>query len=116
MRDTLSFAAAVHQHLPGVLHSLEPTLNRFGYLAVVGLVFVEDFGIPVPGETVLILASVYAGSGRLNVVLVALLGFCGAVLGDNVGFGIGHFGGRRLAERYGRYVFLTRERLDKAPG
>jgi membrane protein DedA with SNARE-associated domain len=109
-------AAAAHQHLPGVLHSLEPTLNRFGYLAVVGLVLVEDFGIPVPGETVLILASVYAGTGRLNIALVALLGFCGAVLGDNVGFAIGHFGGRRLAERYGRYVFLTRERLDKATG
>src|SRR5437764_376787 len=68
------------QQLPGVLHSLEPTLNQFGYLAVVGLVLIEDFGVPVPGETVLILAAVYAGTGRLNVVLVALLGFCGALL------------------------------------
>ena len=47
-------------------------------------------------------------------MLVALLGFCGALVGDNLGFAIGHFGGRRLAERYGRYVFLTPERLDKA--
>ena len=100
-------------HLPGVLHGLEPTLNRFGYLAVVGLVLIEDFGVPVPGETVLILAAVYAATGRLNIVLVALLGFCGAVLGDNIGFAIGHFGGRRLTERYGRYIFLTPERLDK---
>jgi membrane protein DedA with SNARE-associated domain len=68
----------------------------------------------VPGETVLILAAVYAGSGRFNIVLVALLGFGGAVLGDNIGFAIGHFGGRRLAERYGRYIFLTPERLDRA--
>jgi membrane protein DedA with SNARE-associated domain len=36
------------------------------------------------------------------------------VLGDNIGFAIGHFGGRRLVERYGRYVFLTRERLERA--
>ena len=107
-------AGAMPQHLPGVLHSLEPTLNHFGYLAVVGLVLVEDFGVPVPGETVLILAAVYAGTGRLNIVLVALLGFCGALLGDNIGFAVGHFGGRRLAERYGRYVFLTPERLDRA--
>jgi membrane protein DedA with SNARE-associated domain len=83
---------------------------------VVGLVFIEDFGVPVPGETVLILAAVYAGTGRLNIVGVSLLGFCGALLGDNVGFAIGHFGGRRLAERYGRYIFLTPERLDKATG
>jgi membrane protein DedA with SNARE-associated domain len=104
---------AAAQHLPGVLHSLEPTLNHYGYLAVVGLVLLEDFGVPVPGETILILGAVYAGTGRLNIVLVALLGFCGAVVGDNIGFAIGHFGGRRLVERYGRYIFLTPERLDK---
>jgi membrane protein DedA with SNARE-associated domain len=106
--------AAATQHLPGVLHGLEPTLNKYGYLAVIGLVLIEDFGVPVPGETILILAAVYAGTGRLNIVLVALLGFCGALLGDNIGFAIGHFGGRPLAERYGRYIFLTPERLDKA--
>jgi membrane protein DedA with SNARE-associated domain len=102
------------EHLPGVLHTLEPTLNHYGYLAVLGLVLIEDFGVPVPGETVLTLAAVYAGAGRLNIWLVALLGFCGALLGDNIGFAIGHFGGRPLAERYGRYIFLTPERLDKA--
>src|SRR6059058_5986344 len=106
-------AAAMAQHLPGVLHSLEPTLNQFGYLAVVGLVLIEDFGVPVPGETVLILGAVYAGAGRLNIFLVALLGFAGAAAGDNIGFAIGHFGGRRLVERYGRYIFLTPERVDK---
>jgi membrane protein DedA with SNARE-associated domain len=106
-------AAAMSQHLPGVLHSLEPTLDHYGYAAVAGLVLVEDFGVPVPGETVLILGAVYAGTGRLNIALVALLGFAGALLGDNIGFAIGHFGGRRLVERYGRYVFLTPERLDK---
>ena len=63
--------------------------------------------------TVLVLGAVYAGAGRLNIVLVAVLGFLGAVVGDNIGFAIGHFGGRPLVERYGRYVFLTPERLDK---
>ena len=107
-------AASAPEHLPGVLHTLEPTLNHYGYLAVVALVLIEDFGVPVPGETVLILAAVYAGAGRLNILLVALLGFLGALLGDNIGFAIGHFGGRPLAERYGRYIFLTPERLEKA--
>ena len=58
--------------------------------------------------------AVYAGTGRLNIVLVVLLGFLGALIGDNIGFAIGHFGGRRLVERYGRYILLTRERLDRA--
>jgi len=109
-------AAATPEHLPGVLHNLEPTLDRFGYLAVVGLVLIEDFGVPVPGETVLILAAVYAGTGRLNIFLVGLLGFCGAVIGDNIGFAIGHFGGRPLIRRYGKYIFLTDERIDRATG
>ena len=75
---------------------------------------VEDFGIPAPGETVLIAAAVYAGSGQLNIVAVAVIGFFAAVLGDNIGFAIGHFGGRRLALRFGRYIFLTPRRLDTA--
>jgi membrane protein DedA with SNARE-associated domain len=102
--------------LPGVLHSLEPTLNHYGYLAVAGLVLLEDFGVPVPGETVLILGAVYAGTGRLSVVLVGVLAFLAAVTGDNIGFAIGRFAGRQLVERYGRYVLLTPERLDKATG
>jgi membrane protein DedA with SNARE-associated domain len=110
--DPLLGAATAPAHLPGVLHSLEPTLNRFGYLAL-GLVFLEDFGVPVPGETVLIISAVYAGTGRLSIVLVAIIAFFAAILGDNVGFAIGHFGGRPLAERYGKYIFLTPERLDK---
>jgi membrane protein DedA with SNARE-associated domain len=101
-------------HLPGVLHALEPTLDNYGYLAVAGFVLLEDFGVPVPGETILIMGAVYAGTGRLNVLLVGLIAFVAAVTGDNIGFVIGHFGGRRLVERFGRYVLLTPERLDKA--
>lgn len=104
------------QHLPGFLHSLEPVLSQYGYLAVGGFVLLEDFGVPVPGETILILGAVYAGTGRLNIVLVAAVAFVAAVIGDNIGFAIGHFGGRPLVERWGRYVLLTPERVDKATG
>ena len=100
--------------LPGFLNDLAGPLNHYGLWAVLALVLIEDFGIPVPGETVLIAASLFAGSGRLNVFAVALVGFAAAVLGDNIGYGIGRFGGRRLVDRWGRYVFLTPERLDKA--
>jgi membrane protein DedA with SNARE-associated domain len=107
-------AAMPMQHLPGVLHSLEPTLDNYGYLAIAGLVLFEDFGVPVPGETMLILGAVYAGTGRLSLPVVVLLGFLAAVAGDNIGFAVGHFGGRPLVERYGRYVLLTPERMSKA--
>ena len=100
--------------LPGFLQALAPLLDHWGYAAVAFLLFVEDFGVPAPGETVLIAASVYAGAGRLNVVAVGLIAFAAAVLGDNTGYAIGRFGGRALVLRYGRYVMLTEERLDKA--
>jgi membrane protein DedA with SNARE-associated domain len=100
--------------LPGFLNSLAGPLNQFGYWAVLLLVMIEDFGIPVPGETVLIAASLYAGAGKLNVVAVGVTGFAAAVIGDNIGFAIGHFGGRAAVLRWGRYVRLTEERLDRA--
>jgi membrane protein DedA with SNARE-associated domain len=100
--------------LPGFLGSLAPILNNYGYLAVGGLVLVEDFGIPLPGETILIAAALYAGAGKLNVVAVGVIAWVCAVIGDNIGFAIGHFGGRRLALKYGKYIFLTPKRLDQA--
>jgi membrane protein DedA with SNARE-associated domain len=100
--------------LPGFLAPLGSPLEHYGLWAIALLVLVEDFGIPVPGETVLIAGAVFAGSGRLNIVAVGVVGFLAAVTGDNIGYAIGRFGGRALVERWGRYVFLTNERLDKA--
>jgi membrane protein DedA with SNARE-associated domain len=100
-------------HLPGFLNSLAGPLDHFGNWAVLLFVMVEDFGVPVPGETILIAAAVYAGAGKLNVIMVGVIGFVAAVIGDNIGFAIGHYGGRALVLRWGRYVRLTPERLDK---
>jgi membrane protein DedA with SNARE-associated domain len=100
--------------LPGFLQAVAPFLSHYGLSAVGVLVFLEDFGVPVPGETVLIAAAIYAGAGKLNIVAVGVAGFIAAVIGDNVGYLIGLHGGRRLALRYGKYVFLTSERLGKA--
>jgi membrane protein DedA with SNARE-associated domain len=107
-------SAGSQPELPGFLNSLAGPLGHYGLWAIALLVLVEDFGIPVPGETVLIAGAIYAGSGRLNVVAVGLVGFAAAVIGDNIGYAIGRFGGRALVERWGRYVFITPERLDKA--
>src|SRR5215510_8312757 len=100
--------------LPGFLAGLAPLLDHYGYFAVGGVVLVEDFGVPAPGETILIAASVYAGAGRLNIVAVGVIGVLAAIVGDNIGYVIGRFGGHALVLRYGKYVFLTRERLEMA--
>jgi membrane protein DedA with SNARE-associated domain len=109
-----ALTSAPQPALPGFLEALASPLEHYGLWGIFALVLIEDFGIPVPGETVIIAGAIYAGSGRLNVVGVGVVAFVAAVLGDNIGYGIGRFGGRRLVDRWGKYVFLTPERLDKA--
>jgi membrane protein DedA with SNARE-associated domain len=102
-------------HLPSALNAAAPAINHYGYLAIFGLILLEDFGLFfIPGESVLITAAFLAGAGKLNVFVVILAAIAGAVLGDSIGFAIGSLGGRRLIERWGKYVFITPERLNKA--
>nr|WP_221383377.1 DedA family protein [Actinoplanes polyasparticus] len=102
--------------LPGFLQGVAPILDRWGYLAVGGMIGVESFGVPAPGQTIMVAAAVYAGAGRMNIFAVAAIAFVAAVLGDNIGYWIGVRGGRKVALRWGRYVFLTPERLARAEG
>src|SRR5262249_11928578 len=103
-----------YAQLPGVFSEVQPLLERYGYLGVGGMLFLEDFGVPVPGEIMLIAAAVFAGAGEMNIAVVFLVAVLAAVIGDNIGFGVAHCRGRPLAERFGRYVFLTPQRLDRA--
>jgi membrane protein DedA with SNARE-associated domain len=106
----------MHSELPGFLGALAPLLTRYGYLALFAMIGVESFGVPAPGQSILIAAAVFAGLGRLNLPLVALVAFLAATIGDNVGYAIGRYGGRRLVNRFGRYVGLTETRLDRLGG
>ncbi len=84
---------------------------RYGYAAVFGGVFLENTGLPVPGETTLLAAAALAHNGTLRLQFVILTAIAGATLGDNLGFLIGRHGGRRLAERYGARLGFTPRRL-----
>ncbi len=84
---------------------------RYGYAVVFGGVFLENTGLPVPGETALLAGAALAHDGTLSLPLVIATAIVGATLGDNMGFFIGRRGGRRLVERFGRHVGVTHERL-----
>lgn len=96
------------------VQTLRPYLDHYGYFAVFGALFLEDFGIPMPGETLLIAGALLATKGDLNILVLMLTAWCAAVLGDNVGYAIGRFGGRRLVLRFGKYILLTQKRLQYA--
>jgi membrane protein DedA with SNARE-associated domain len=99
--------------LPGVFNHFAGTLRHWGYLAVGFSLFVENIGVPLPGQLVLIAAALYAPSGQLNIYGVVAVAIGASVLGSAVGYAIGEYGGRPLAERYGKYVFLTPKRLQR---
>jgi membrane protein DedA with SNARE-associated domain len=84
---------------------------RYGYAVVFLGVFLENTGLPVPGETALLAGAALAKFGRLSLGWVIATAICGAILGDNLGFLIGRHGGRRLAERYGPTIGFTAKRL-----
>jgi membrane protein DedA with SNARE-associated domain len=100
--------------LPGPLAHLAPLLEHYGYLAVGVLVCLDNGGIPVPGQTILVAAAVYAGTGRLDFAGVLAVAVAAAVVGDTLGYVIGRVGGRAFVERWGRYVLLTSARLARA--
>lgn len=96
-------------------HNLTLLLLTYGYWAVLVIVGLESLGIPMPGETTLVAAAIYAGaSHRLSIALVVLAAIGGAILGDNIGYAIGHWGGYRLLVRYGRYIRLHEARVKLA--
>src|SRR5579872_7453840 len=91
---------------------LDAVLTTYGYAAVFAFVMIESLGIPFPGETMVIAASVYAGSSHhLSPWLIWAVAAAGAIIGDNIGFGIGHWGGFRLLHRYGSKIRLDQAKL-----
>ncbi len=97
------------------LQILQNALHVIGYPAVTLFILVESAGIPLPGETVVLLASFSAATdGELSLPIIMACAAFGAIMGDTIGFYVGRTGGRRFAERFGRYFFLKIEHLDKA--
>jgi membrane protein DedA with SNARE-associated domain len=86
-----------------------------GYWALFLLVGAESIGVPLPGETALIIAGTYAGTTHhLNPWAIFAVASAAAIIGDNIGFWIGDKGGYRLARRYGSKVRLDERKLKTA--
>ena len=93
--------------------SLSHILETYGYWAIGLVVMLESTGVPMPGETVLVGAAIYAGSKHgLDIKLVILVAAAAAILGDNFGYWIGRYFGEPLLRRYGPKVGLD-ERKQK---
>src|SRR5215204_4735845 len=93
-----------------ILHLIE----QYGYLVVFFGVMLESTGVPLPGETILLASGFLAQQGHLDVGDAIVVGILGAVVGDQIGYWTGREGGRPFVLRWGRYVFISPERLERA--
>jgi membrane protein DedA with SNARE-associated domain len=93
-------------------HTLDTLLSNYGYLAVFLFVMVESLGVPFPGETMLITAALYAGTTHnLSVWGIWLAASAGAIIGDNIGYAVGYWGGFRLLLRHGSKIHINEAKL-----
>src|SRR3954468_22084364 len=95
--------------------AIDDLLTNYGYLAVFAIIAIESLGIPAPGETMLVIASVYAGAtGNLVIEGIIVAASAGAIVGDNIGYAIGRTGGYRLLIRHGPKLRINQGHLKVA--
>lgn len=90
------------------------TISALGYFGVVLLMAIESACIPLPSEIIMPFAGYLVSTGQMNFWAVGFAGAFGCVIGSMVAYWAGMYGGRPLAEKYGRYVLLSRHDLDIA--
>ncbi len=94
--------------MPAIAH----LIHAYGLIVVAGVIGLEGVGFPVPGETVLILASIFAGTQHdLHIVWVVLTATTAAIVGQMIGYVIGREYGYWLLLRYGSYLRITESRI-----
>lgn len=97
-----------------ILDFLRSAIVAYGYWAVGAALLLENAGIPMPGETILLLASFMAYSQRdLQLSWIMVVATVSATLGDNLGFALGNYGGRPLLAHYRSLFRLKQSTLDR---
>lgn len=95
------------------LDTLQELARHYGYWSVFLGIAIENMGIPLPGETIVIVGGFLAGSGELDYWRVLGSAIAGAVLGDNFGYWVGRFGGWQLVVKIGRIFRLQEQQLEQ---
>lgn len=91
---------------------LQHLIETYGLWIVFILIMLESSGIPMPGETALVTASIFAATThRLQIEEVVAVAAAGAIIGDNFGYLIGRLVGLPLLQKYGKNVGITEDRL-----
>lgn len=95
------------------LHLLDSLFHQYGYTAVFVIIMLESIGLPLPGESMMIAAALYAATThQLNIFILVPLAAAAAICGDQIGYFIGRWIGYRVLKRWGRKIGLSDDRLE----
>ncbi len=95
------------------LHALDHLLHEYGYLTIFLGIMLEAIGLPLPGESLMIAAAIFAATRHeLNIVVLVFVAAAGAIIGDQIGYVIGRCIGYPALKRWGGRVGLTEERFE----
>jgi membrane protein DedA with SNARE-associated domain len=89
-------------------------ISSAGYLGVALLMAIESACIPLPSEIIMPFAGYLVSTGRLDLIGVATAGAIGCNLGSIPAYALGQYGGRAAVVRFGRYVLMSIDDLDRA--
>lgn len=89
-------------------------INSIGYWGLLFGMILESACIPIPSEVIMPFGGYLVSIGHLNLLGVILIGTLGNMIGSLIAYGVGHWGGKRFIDRFGKYVFLSRKHLDAA--
>ncbi|MGD2183157.1 DedA family protein [Lusitaniella coriacea LEGE 07167] len=96
------------------LETIQEIAREYGYWAVFMGIALENTGIPIPGETIILVSGFLAGSGELNYWWVLASAIAGAVIGDNFGYWLGRLGGWERFVRIGNFFRVPEKYLEEA--
>jgi membrane protein DedA with SNARE-associated domain len=94
-----------------LIETIKPYINHYGYWAVFFCVFFESLGLPLPGETLIVVAGLYAAKGVLNPAWVIVLTVMATFIANNISYAIGYSCGRDFLIKYGKYILINERRL-----
>jgi membrane protein DedA with SNARE-associated domain len=89
----------ISQHLMAEVGRFEPLLLHYGLVIIMAAVAVEGFGIPAPGQTLLVVGAILAARGKFDITLLLVSSWFATVIGNLIGYYLGRLGGRKLLGR-----------------
>jgi membrane protein DedA with SNARE-associated domain len=99
--------------MPALMETVFAWISQYGYAALFGMLMFGFIGLPVPDETILVFCGYLIWAGHMRAPLAFACGFAGSACGISLSYTLGRTVGNRVVTRYGRYIRVTQQDIDR---